>query len=210
MTDYLRILYHLALHSCLLYAGILWFKLGLRKQNTLAIYILLVSFTEISTLLAGQWIKEWSSLIYNVALPLHILAMGFFFHYEWKKKPNLHIHYGISLFTLALVIYQLCTHNVRHFILINGVVLSLFFIYNSLHWLFYQVNNPDAVAITSKMPFWICTGIFSWSIIFIFRLLLKDYLFSIDPSFLDLFQNILSATNVLVYLLFIKGLSCLR
>ncbi len=210
ITYYLRIAYLTSLIICTLFALYQWKRAGLQKQNGLSIYLVAVLFTEIITLLVVYITKKDPSIVYNFAIPFHLIALALFYSFEWKKRMNKTLHLMTTSMVMLIIFYFLSTSNLNSFIHSNGVVLSLYYIFCALHWFFYQINSPDEVSITAKMPFWISIGLISWAVLFIFRLVLKDYLHQVDDSLLTTFQIILSSCNVVVYVLFIKGLSCLR
>lgn len=209
-TTYLRYTYWMVLATSVLYGFYQVYRLGWRKQHVITFYLLAVACTEALTFSFGKSTKHDVSIIYNLALPIHVLLLGISFYLEWKEKLHQRIHFFGTVLILTSILLNLCVNHLQHFIAPNGVLLSIYFVFVSLHWFFVQISQPDEESITRKMFFWICTGLLSWSIIFIFRLLLKDYLFSIDPGFLDFFQVLISSVNVLVYLFFIKSLQCLR
>lgn len=209
-TTYLRYAYWLVLCISVLYGIYQAYRFGWRKQHGIAFYLIAVLCTEAITFTVGRILRQDASIIYNLALPVHVFLLGICFYLEWKNVFHQRLHLvGTLVFMLAILV-NLGFNNLHHFVISNGVLLSIYFIFIAMHWFYFQISHTDEAPITQKMFFWICTGLLSWSVIFIFRLLLKDYLFSIDPGFLDFFQVLISSVNVLVYLFFIKSLQCLR
>lgn len=210
ITYFLQISYLVILLLSTMFSIWQWAKFGLRKQYGFSIYLLIVMLTELAIGLYGSTTHKNPSMIYNLALPLHGLALSMVYAFEWKSNVNRQLHRGLTLLFILPVIYFLSTRPMDRFIDNNGLLLAGFYVICSLHWFFYQVNKPDELGITRKLLFWVSTGLISWCIVFIFRMMLKDYLNQMDPAFLTNLQILLSLLNMTIYLLFMKGLSCLR
>lgn len=106
----------------------------------------------------------------------------------------------VSLFSQG--IHQLSTYAVICFILFNFSSMPI--------WFISQLNSPTIVSITKKFLFWICASLLFWSAYYIFRIIPMYYLNSKDKNFLDLLAYGNKFINILCYLLFLRGILCLK
>lgn len=206
--EVLSILYRFALVSCLVFSLFHWKRFGLRKQNGVSIYLLIVFFTECLVLILKH--QKNHTIIYNFSIPLFVIAIALFYAYEWKVTIHKILHLFIVGIVWTLMLVKIDITRMHNFNISLGVFLGIFYIVCSLHWFFYQIKYPDEIPITNKLPFWISVAIMFWSIIFIFRVVLMFYLDSVDRDFLIDLQIALTLTNIIVYILFIKGIACQR
>lgn len=210
LTQYLRILYHIVLSICTIYAIFKAVKHGLKSQNSIVFYILIIFIIETAIFFGGPIIGSDIFILYNIGVPIFVFTLALFYQYEWKKKLNVQIHFIVTLITLILMLYYLTQENLFHFITPLGNILTAYYIFCALHWFYFQISYPDENSITNKLPFWVSASLLGWCVIIIFRLVLKDYLSETDPSFLSFLQYSINIVNIIVYLLITKGISCLR
>lgn len=208
IIEVLSVIYRIVLTASFVYSLFHWKRYGFKKQNGISIYLGIVFFTECLVLVLKQ--QKNHTLVYTLSIPLFFIAIAIFYAYEWKLAIHMITHLIIIGLLLALMLVKIDITQINSFNIALGVILGIFYIICSLHWFYYQIKYPDEILITKKLPFWISIAIMFWSIIFIFRVVLMYYLDSVDRNFLTELQIALTLTNIIVYILFIKGIACQR
>lgn len=202
--EVLQIVYISCLSITTLKAIVLGWKYTFPAQNYLGIYLIgtlsLEVFGEIKA-----YLKQFDfAVYYNVYAIFCILFFGIYF-----SKIYIGNFKRIGLF-VSFILLSYC------FIFIDilstkflpqlGILVALFYIFNSILWFYQKLQIPVEGKITDDQNFWISTALLFWSTYIIFRFT-PMYLFEKeDLFFLEILRKISSVVNFIMYALFYYAL----
>lgn len=132
-----------------------------------------------------------------------IFLILFFYIYYFKllsknlKKINSIIFLIILIFIIFLTKFYGNNFDIR-----LGLLVSFYFIINTLFWFYYRLKKLEHRKIIDNPNFWISSGLLLWSIFFIFRSLPMFFLSENDPAFLQLLKTIQYGVNIIMYSMF--------
>ncbi len=203
ITDYISTIYYLSIIILALKSFFLILKTGFKGQDFLSIYIVPTCVLEIYCFVV-YYLKNNVSIgfYYNIYCFFCMIFFYFYFKNNTKKKYSILFNVG---FILAIVFYLFFSkfYN-KEFDIRIGILISLFYIFNSLLWFYYKISylSEENKRITDYSTFWISTGLLMWSCFFIFRSIPMFFLKENDVEFLQILKNILNVVNTIMYGMF--------
>lgn len=170
-------------------------------QNYLFVYLVITSINE--------WVSFTRNLInsnvkvglqYNLYFIFCILFFLFFFSKIFFGIIR-NVSIIVALFSLGyiLILTNFLGHDFDKKI---GIVITLFYIVNSLLWFYYKISFFDKYNITNDPTFWICTALLMWSCFFLFRVTPMFYFAKEDNEFLQFLRIGQNVINIIMYLFF--------
>lgn len=183
--------------------------LGIRKkfyvQNYFFIYLGITLFIEIYGLYK-TYLEEFNyAYIFNFYFIFSIIFFWFYYSKVLTKTTKIISHIAF----LGAIVYTLFFTKFlgEDFDSKLGILGALFFIINSLLWLYQKLNSYDDEKITEDPHFWVSSGLLLWSVFFIFRVA-PMYLFNdIDKEFLQVLKIVLNIINIVMYSMFYVALT---
>ncbi|QSW88058.1 hypothetical protein J0383_17510 [Flavobacterium endoglycinae] len=198
--EVLQILYICCLVAATIKATVLGWRYSLQFQNYLAVYLIgtlgLEFYGSIKTLL-----KQFNfAVFFNIYAVFCILFFGVYFsrvYIRTFKRIGIFATSGLLLYLLFFV--EILS---KQFLPQLGILVALFYIFNSILWFFQKLKLPVEGKITDDPNFWISTALLFWSTYIIFRFT-PMYLFEKeDQIFLNILRKIGSVVNFIMYALF--------
>jgi len=203
MLLFLNTIYELIILCCLV------FSIYKRKTGQyFHIYILSV----IAVDLLFSRVKKVYAVNSNYVFFLFIIISYLYFYYFFKKnflqKNYKRIWIGITIIFLCITLVFQIQNNFLQFSPVTMVLLPLFYIFGSMGWFTYILNQRIEGPLFDKMAFWISSGLLIWSVFFLFRGLPMYYFNKTDPGFLNEISKVFTMINIITYSLFIRSLFC--
>lgn len=148
----------------------------------------------------------------NYLFFLFILTSYLYFFYFFRENFPEKIYRNIWTFVFSVFfgvtfILQI-KYNFKELSSFTLALLPLFYIFGSMGWFVYILNQKVEGAIFDKMSFWISCGLLIWSVFFLFRGLPMYYFNNFDPKFLKNISMIFTIINIITYSLFFRSLFC--
>jgi hypothetical protein len=185
-------------------AIVLGSKYSLRAQNYLAFYLIITLSLEIFGIIKTH-LKQFDFAVYfNVYAIFCILFFGIYFSRIYVglfKRIGLFVSF--LLLSYCLIFIDILS---KKFLPELGILVALFYIFNSILWFYQKLHIPVEGKITDDPNFWIATALLFWSTYIIFRFT-PMYLFEKeDQFFLSILRKIGSIVNLIMYALFYYAL----
>lgn len=195
------IIYKLVLLLPLIKSFFLGRRYSFSIQNYLFIYLLITS------------INEWVSFGRNLTDPnvkvglqynlYFIFCVLYFFFFFFKAFLGI-IKDALIIITAFSMGYILILTNFlgEDFDKKIGIIITLFYIINSLLWFYHKISFFDKYKITNDPIFWICTALLMWSCFFLFRVTPMFYFAKEDNEFLQFLKIGQNIINIGMYVMF--------
>ncbi|WP_283422049.1 hypothetical protein [Chryseobacterium profundimaris] len=135
-----------------------------------------------------------------------LLYFGSIYHIKIKSGRFRFLNLALVISLLILNIYGNTFDNDGRINFIAIVSLPMLFLYESISWYLFKLENIDENKIMDDLFFWISSGILTWSVFFIFRAIPMYFLQDNDPQLLNLVITAFSVVNTIMYILFLIGL----
>ncbi|VXB85033.1 conserved membrane hypothetical protein [Flavobacterium sp. 9AF] len=185
-------------------AIVLGMKYSFRTQNYLAIYLFVTFFLETYGFVKTCLQEQDFAIYFNLYSIFSILFFCFYFSKIFFI--NLKKILFITTFIILLYIFIFIDFLSTDFVISLGLIVAIFYIFNSLLWFNQKFKLPVKDKITNDPNFWIATALLLWSTYIIFRIS-PMYLFQKEDSyFLAILKKISSVVNIIMYSLFFIGL----
>lgn len=202
--EVLKLLYLFCLTITTLKSIYLSWKLSLRAQNFLTIYLLVTLFIESFGTFKG-YLKQYDfAFLFNLYALFCIAFFGYYFYKSFMLTSKLIMIFGSICFLILGLTFVDYTGN--EFPAKLGILVVFFYIFNAMMWFYQKLKLPVKDKITNDPNFWISTALLFWSTYMIFRFTPMYLFHKEDQFFLDLLINISSIVNITMYSLFFIGL----
>lgn len=195
------IIYKLILLFPFIKSYVLGRKYSFSTQNYLFFYLLIT--------LSNEWLSFTRNLIdsdvkvglqYNLYFIFCILFFEFFFI---RSLFNLTKKISYVLASISLVYISFSTNFLgEDFDKKIGIVITLYYILNSLLWFYQKISFFDEHKITDDPTFWIATALLMWSCFFLFRVTPMFYFAKEDNEFLRFLKEGQNIINIVMYIMF--------
>lgn len=196
----LQLLYIFCLFLTTSKAVVLGMKYSFHIQNCLAFYLIITSVLEGYGLVKTYLHQQDYAIYFNLYAIFCIIFFSFYFSKVFigiLKKILLIVSCILLCYIFFYVDFQS-----QQFITELGILLALFYIFNSILWFYQKLKLPVEGKITNDPNFWIATALLLWSTYIIFRFT-PMYLFEKeDLFFLGILRKISSVVNIMMYSLF--------
>lgn len=194
--------------SCLIIttskAIVLGSKYLLRTQNYLAFYFVITLSLEIFGIIKTH-LKQFDFAVYfNIYAIFCMLFFGIYFSRVYIGNfKRMGIFISVTLLVYVLFFVDFLS---KQFLPQLGILVALFYIFNSILWFLQKLKLPVEGKITDDPNFWISTALLFWSTYIIFRFT-PMYLFEKeDQYFLSILRKIGAVVNFTMYALFYYAL----
>ena len=202
--DFLQFLYLSCLTITTIKAIVLGFKYSLKAQNFLVFYLIITFCLETFGIIKSH-LKQFDFAIYfNIYAIFCMLFFGIYFSRVYIgnfKRTGVFISVTLLVYVLFFVDFLS-----KQFLPQLGILVALFYIFNSILWFLQKLKLPVEGKITNDPNFWIATALLFWSTYIIFRFT-PMYLFEKeDQYFLSILRKIGAVVNFTMYALFYYAL----
>lgn len=172
------------------------------------IYISTVLVVDIFFIKIRQKFLINSNYVFFVFIIISYIYFYFFFLKHFRKNLYKTVWTIVFFIFLFLTLMFQIRNNFSELSSITIVLLPLFYIFGSMGWFAYLLNENVVGQIFDKMAFWISSGLLIWGAFFIFRGLPMYYFNNTDPIFLNEISNVFTVINIITYSLFFRSLFC--
>lgn len=172
------------------------------------IYISAVLFVDIFLIKIRQKFLINSNYVFFVFIIVSYIYFYFFFLKNFSDRFYKKVWTIVFFIFLSLTLIFQIGNNFSQLSSITIVLLPLFYIFGSMGWFAYLLNQEVKGKIFDKMAFWISSGLLIWGVFFIFRGLPMYYFNNTDPKFLYEISNVFTIINIITYSLFFRSLFC--
>ncbi|WP_347218218.1 hypothetical protein [Chryseobacterium sp.] len=171
-------------------------------------YILMVFIVDIIFKNVRKDHRIDSNYIFFFFIIISYLYFYYFFKENFSEKMYKKIWFWVFILFLAISFIFQIQNNFTQFSPVTIVLLPLFYIFGSMGWFAYILNQKIEGQIFNKMAFWISSGLLIWGVFFLFRGLPMYYFNKADPVFLVEISKVFTIINIITYLLFFRSLFC--
>lgn len=205
---FLKVIYYFEL------LAILWLciwqgrKEGFSNNRLVPYYFLLVCLTEIIGNLCVYVWKIENGWVYNIYLLIYPVYFCYYLSLDILPNKNRIALYTIQFLSLILQIYFLYSKGYIDFNVYSGIIVSFSTLSYALIWFFMLIQYPNEIPLLKNRSFWFSCAILLWGSFFIFRNVPMFLIDSHDPHFMNILQITFNVINIVVYLLFFRGLLC--
>lgn len=185
-------------------AIVLGWKYRFPAQNYLGIYLIGTLSLELFGIIK-TYLKQFDFAVYfNIYAIFCILFFGIYFSRIYIGNfKRIGLFVAILVLSYCLIFIDILS---TKFLPQLGILVALFYIFNSILWFYQKLHIPVEGKITDDPNFWISTALLFWSTYIIFRFT-PMYLFEKeDQFFLSLLRKIGAVVNFIMYALFYYSL----
>ncbi|SMP19562.1 hypothetical protein SAMN06264346_105146 [Chryseobacterium profundimaris] len=203
----INVIYESVVISAFLYSiYLLIFKRFAKQQSYLYIYLLVVIMVDIIPVNYSDSFPINRNTLFLAYILFSLLYFGSIYHIKIKSGRFRFLNLALVISLLILNIYGNTFDNDGRINFIAIVSLPMLFLYESISWYLFKLENIDENKIMDDLFFWISSGILTWSVFFIFRAIPMYFLQDNDPQLLNLVITAFSVVNTIMYILFLIGL----
>lgn len=205
--EWLNKIYEIVVLICFLYSVYLWiYKCKLKQQFYFFLYLLLIIVVDIipvnfpTLIIINRNLLFWGYIV---------ISLIYFEMIYYKSNSNIFFRISSICFCGILIlfnVYELQISDAGKLNFLSIISLPILFIYLSITWFIFKLNNVDDKSIINHFLFWISSGLLIWSVFFIFRAIPMYFLQKHDSQLLDFLVTTFSIVNIVMYLLFLIGL----
>lgn len=195
------IIYKIVLFFPLIKSFYLGRKYSFSAQNYIFIYLLITFSNECTAFIRDQINSDVKvGLQYNLYFIFCVVFFYFFYSLVFKNVLQ-----KISLLSLILslgYIFLFTNFFGNDFDKRIGILITLFYIINSILWFYQKISFFDEHKITDDPVFWISTSLLMWSCFFIFRVTPMFFFAKNDNEFLNFLKIGQNIINIGMYIMF--------
>ena len=200
-------IYEVVVLISFLYSIYLWIvKAKSKQQFYFYIYLLFVILVDIIPVNFPYLIKFNRNILFVGYI---FFSMAYFGIIYYKNIGNNSFKILNIIILVSLIFLNICQsqkQDVETLGFIPVISLPVLFIFFSMSWYLFKLQNVNEKRITHSFLFWISSGLLIWSVFFIFRAIPMYFLQENDPRLLSFLITTFSVVNIITYLLFFIGL----
>ncbi|WP_265427591.1 hypothetical protein [Chryseobacterium sp. YIM B08800] len=181
-----------------------------KSEQQFHFYIYLSMVTVLDIIFPIIKLKEVinSNYLFFIFILISYLYFFYFFRENFPEKIYRNIWTLVFSVFFGITFILQTKYNFAELSSFTLALLPLFYIFGSMGWFVYILNQKVEGAIFDKMSFWISCGLLIWSVFFLFRGLPMYYFNNFDPAFLKSISMIFTMVNIITYSLFLRSLFC--
>lgn len=206
-TMSLNRIYEIVVLISFLYSLYLWiFNAKSKQQFYFYIYLLFVMLVDIIPVNFPYLIEFNRNILFACYILFSMVYFGTIYYQKIKSKSFRILTIIVVASLIFLNIYKIQNQEMEQLSFILVISLPVLFIYLSIFWYSYRLQNVDESRMTHNFLFWISSGLLIWSVFFIFRAIPMYFLEENDPKLLSFLITTFSVVNIITYLFFLIGL----